>query len=85
MEELLSLTDVGHPVSHQVLVMVDSGKGDLLLLGAGRDHEEPLDKDRRSGTCPLLDRAMTCPLGQLHFTEISRYATGQGCCSPDAL
>lgn len=39
------LTYVGYLVSNHVLVVVDSGKGNLFLLGVGRYHEQPLKQD----------------------------------------
>lgn len=39
---MCSLTYVCYLVSHHVLVVVDPGKGNLLLLGAGRHHKQPL-------------------------------------------
>lgn len=38
------LTYIGDLVSHHVLVVVDSGKRNLLLLWAGRHHKQPLDQ-----------------------------------------
>lgn len=39
-----SITYIGYPVSNHVLVVVDSGKRNLFLLGAGRHHKKPLQK-----------------------------------------
>lgn len=40
-----SITYIGYPVSNHVFVVVDSGKRNLFLLGAGRDHKKPLEKE----------------------------------------
>lgn len=41
---MCSLTYVGYFVSNHVFVVVDSGKGNLLLLWVGRHHKQPLKK-----------------------------------------
>ena len=40
-------TYVGHLVCDHVFVVVDSGVGDLLLAGVGRDHKQPLSDTHR--------------------------------------
>lgn len=41
---MCDLTYVGYFVSNHVFVVVDSGKGNLLLLWVGRHHKQPLKK-----------------------------------------
>lgn len=50
MQYICSLTYISYLVSHHVFVVVDSGEGNLLLLGAGRHHKQPLDKGDKSSS-----------------------------------
>lgn len=47
LESVCGLTDVSDLVSHHVLVVVDSGKRNLLLLGTGRNHKQPLHEQNK--------------------------------------
>lgn len=44
MQRVCSLTYVSYLVSHHVLVVIDSGEGNLFLFRAGRHHKQPLQQ-----------------------------------------